>query len=207
MHASLELLLEFFKLGSHPLADRLALHHKVPVPVLPADVRESQKIERFGFPFSSLYPVQLGKSPELNPARFVWVQFQPELSQPFPEIDQETVCVGPILEAEYVVVGISHHYNVASRALLAPDIYPEVEYVMQIDIGEHRRNHRALRSTYLGILPFAFLHYSGIQPFLDQPEDTDVGNAMLEKLEQPFSRQVVEGNHHTLPIISTSPNA
>jgi hypothetical protein len=63
----MKLLLNFVKLGSHPLADRLALHHKVLIPVLPADVRESQKIECFGFAFSSLYPVPFGKSPELNP--------------------------------------------------------------------------------------------------------------------------------------------
>ena len=45
------------QLGPHPLADRFALHRKVPVPVLPADMRESQKIERLGLPFSSLVPV------------------------------------------------------------------------------------------------------------------------------------------------------
>ena len=46
---------------------------KLPLPVFPADMRESQKIERFGLSFSSLFPVVLGKPPELNPARLVWV--------------------------------------------------------------------------------------------------------------------------------------
>jgi hypothetical protein len=55
-------------------ANRLALHHRIPVPVIPADVRESQKIECFGFSLFSLYPVQFGKSPELNPARLIWGQ-------------------------------------------------------------------------------------------------------------------------------------
>ena len=73
VHALPELLLDFCQLRAHALAYRLALHRKVPVPVFPADVRESQKIERFGLPFSSLFPVLLGKSPELDPARFVWV--------------------------------------------------------------------------------------------------------------------------------------
>ena len=107
------------KLGPHPLSDRLALHHKVPVPVLPADMRESQKIERLWLPFSFLYPVQLDKSPELDPARFLGVQFQLELSQPFSEINQETVCIRSILATKYIVVGISHHHNIALRALLA----------------------------------------------------------------------------------------
>ena len=71
MHAPAYLLLDFQQFGLHSLADRLALHSVTPFPVLPADVRESQKIERLGFPFSSLVPVDLGKPPELNPARLV----------------------------------------------------------------------------------------------------------------------------------------
>jgi hypothetical protein len=91
VHALTKLLLNVSQLPPHSLADRVALHREVPVPVLPADVRESQKIERFGLPFSSLFPVLFGKSPELNPARFVWVQFQSELSQAFPKLVQETI--------------------------------------------------------------------------------------------------------------------
>jgi hypothetical protein len=56
-------------------------------------VHESQKIKRLGLPFSSLFPVGFGKSPELNPARFVGVQFQPELPQPCLEFLQEAVCL------------------------------------------------------------------------------------------------------------------
>jgi hypothetical protein len=73
MHALPELLLNLCQLPSQALAYRVALYRKFPVPVLPADVRESQKIERFGLLFSSPFPVSLGKSPELDPARFVWV--------------------------------------------------------------------------------------------------------------------------------------
>ena len=86
MRAVQELLLDFLKLGSHPLADRLSLHHKVPVPFLPADMREAEKVECLGFSFSSPFPVAFGKLPELNPARLIWVQFQPKLSQPFPKV-------------------------------------------------------------------------------------------------------------------------
>jgi hypothetical protein len=73
VHSPTELLLNFLQLRPHALADRLTLYRERPVPVLPAHVRESQKVERFGLPFSSLCPVLLGKSAELYPARFVWV--------------------------------------------------------------------------------------------------------------------------------------
>jgi hypothetical protein len=77
-----ELLFYLSQLGSHPLTDRLALHHKTPIPFLPADMREAQEIERVWLSSSLLSPVVLGIEAELNPARFVWVQFQSELSKP-----------------------------------------------------------------------------------------------------------------------------
>jgi hypothetical protein len=66
-------LLNFCQLPPQTLAHRVAFHREVPVPVLPADVRESQKIEGFGLPFSSPFPVLFGKSSELDPVRLVWV--------------------------------------------------------------------------------------------------------------------------------------
>src|ERR1035441_5574059 len=65
MRAVTKLLLEFQQLGLHPLADCLTLYRKVPVPVLPADVREAQKIKRFRLTLPSSFPVLFGKSPEL----------------------------------------------------------------------------------------------------------------------------------------------
>ena len=68
-----ELQLDFLKLGSHPFTDRLALDHEVAIPFLPADMREAEKVKRFGLTFSSSVSVAFGKLPELNPARLVWV--------------------------------------------------------------------------------------------------------------------------------------
>jgi hypothetical protein len=56
VHSLLELLFNFCQLPSHSPAYRVALHRKVPVPVLPADVRESQKVECFRLSFPSLIP-------------------------------------------------------------------------------------------------------------------------------------------------------
>jgi hypothetical protein len=80
------LLLDLLQFAPHTLADRPALHREVPFPVLPAYVRESQKIERLGPSFPSSFPVRFGIPPELDPARFIWMQFQPKLSQPFPKV-------------------------------------------------------------------------------------------------------------------------
>jgi hypothetical protein len=84
VHALTELLLNLSQFGSHAIADRRAPHHESPQSVLPADVLEAQKVERFRFAFSSSFPVLFGKPTELNPARLVGMEFQPKLPQPLP---------------------------------------------------------------------------------------------------------------------------
>ena len=101
-------------------------------------MRKSQKVERLGFSFSSPFPVLLGKSPELDPARLVWVKFQPESPQPFPKIFQKTIRIASMLKAQYVVVRIADDNDLALRTLSAPDIHPQVEHVMQIDVRKQR---------------------------------------------------------------------
>src|SRR6516165_7413688 len=90
----LELLLDLLQLPPQALGDRPALHGEVPLPVLPADMREAQKVERFRLPCSSLFPVLLGIPPELDPSRLVRMQFQSKLPQPFSEVFQKAVGFG-----------------------------------------------------------------------------------------------------------------
>jgi hypothetical protein len=54
-------------------------------------VRETQKVERLGLTFPSSFPALFGVPSELNPARFVGMEFQPKLPQPFPEVFQKAV--------------------------------------------------------------------------------------------------------------------
>ena len=54
------------------------------------------------------------------------------------------------------------------------------------------RHHRPLRRTLLRLRPFAFLHHSRPQPFLEEAEDPAVGDAMLHKLEHPFVGNRIE---------------
>jgi hypothetical protein len=98
VHTGAKLLLELLQLRPHTFAGRLALHGKVPLPVCPADVRETQKVERFGLAFPSSFPALFGIPPELDPARFVGMELQPKLPQPFPEVLQKTVRFRPVLE-------------------------------------------------------------------------------------------------------------
>jgi adenylate cyclase len=53
-------------------------------------------------------------------------------------------------------------------------------------------SHRALRTTCLRVRPFAFLHHPSVEPFLDQPQDAGVSDAMLHELGQPTLVEVIE---------------
>ena len=136
MPALAELLLEFPQLPPQAFADRLPLHGKLPPPVLPADMREAQKVERLRLTFPFPFPVEFGKRPELNPARFVRMQFQSKLPRPLPEVLQKTVGFRLGLEPEDDIIGIAHDDHVSPGVLLPPRLHPEVKDVVQIDIGQ-----------------------------------------------------------------------
>src|ERR1700691_5312897 len=137
MHAHLELLLDLLQLLSHALADRHAPHGIRPVPVLPADMREAKEVEGLRLAFSSSFPILFGIPPELDPARLFRVQLQSELPQPFSQALAKTICVRTPLEAEDDVVRIAEDdHLLASRTLLAPDVHPEIEHIVEVDVGK-----------------------------------------------------------------------
>ncbi len=138
VHTRAKLLLDLLQFRSHTFARRLALDGKVPLPVCPADMRETQKVERLGLAFSSPFPALFGIPPELDPARFIWMEFQPKLPQPFLVVFQKTVRFRPVLETEDAIIGLTNDDDVSLRALLAPDLHPEIKDVVQIDIGQQR---------------------------------------------------------------------
>jgi hypothetical protein len=98
VHTQAKLLLDLLQFRPHTLGTRLALYSEVPLPSHPADVRETQKVERLGLAFPSSIPAFFGIPPELDPARLVRVEFQTKLLQPFLEVPQETVGFRLVLE-------------------------------------------------------------------------------------------------------------
>jgi hypothetical protein len=52
----------------------------------------------------------------------------------------------------------------------------------------------------LHIPALTLFQHPGVQPFLDEPHDASVGDAVLDKLHQPSLIESIEGNIYTLPI-------
>src|SRR5262245_30084244 len=100
-------------------------------------MREAQKVKRLWLTFPSSFPVLFGKPPEFNPARLIWMKFQSELLQPLPKSPQEPVCLSLVLEAQDSIIRVAddHHF---ALPFLAPDIHPEIETVVQINVREQR---------------------------------------------------------------------
>jgi hypothetical protein len=91
-------------------------------------VREPKEVERLR-PSLLPYSTPLGrKAAKLDPSRFV------ELSEPFPELIQESSRRSNILTAHHTVVGIANHDDVSLPWLLSPVLNPEIEGVAQIDV-------------------------------------------------------------------------
>src|SRR5215468_6169171 len=101
-------------------------------------MREAQKVERLGFPFSSSFPVLFGKPAELDPARLVRVQFQSELGQALSQVFQKAIGVRLVLESNNSVIRVANDYHLALRPFRAPDVHPEIETVVQVNIREQR---------------------------------------------------------------------
>ena len=72
-----------------------------------------------------------------------------------------------------------------------PMLPQAIQYV-QIDVGEQRTDHAALRRPFRGGLPFSFFHNSRREPLTDELKHPSVADAALHKAEQLFMVDGVE---------------
>src|SRR5262245_28581680 len=173
--------LDGFELRYHPLLRRNPPNDEWSCRELSTEMRKAQKREGLGFPLATPLPSSRSKPPKLDQSCFIRMQFQTELCQPLPKFFQELLRICSVLEAHHQIVGITDDYHIASRHFLAPGFDPEVEHIMQVHVGEQRRNHGSLRRSYLCLRPLPIFRYSGLQPFLDQAKYPVIRHAVLDK--------------------------
>src|SRR6201989_3006249 len=90
-----------------------------------------------------------------------------------------------MLEAGHQIVGVSHNDHVAPGLVSFPALGPQIETVMQVDIGEERRDHRALTSSPVIHRYDPVFEYTRPQPFLDQADDALIADPMFKVAHQP----------------------
>src|SRR5260370_29900307 len=193
MHPSLKFGFPLVQLRLHPFAYRLPQHCKPSIaPLLYADVRKAQEVERLRFPFSTPLPLVDRKRTELQQSRLLGMQFQVELPHSFGKLRPKLIGIRFAVKAHHDVVRESHDDDVAVRALLTPRLDPQVEYVMKIDVRQNRRGPATLCRPFL--LPYSspILHHAGPPPFLDESHYAPVCNPMLDELHKPFVGKPIE---------------
>jgi len=193
VHAPLKFGFHLVQLRLQSLADRLPQHREPSIaPLLHADVRKAEEVERFRFPFSTPPPLVDRKRTKFQQARFLGMQFQIELPHSFGKFRPELIGIRFAVKAHHDVIGESHDDYVAVRPLLTPRLGPQIEYVMKIDVRQKRRGTSALRRSFFRPYPFPILQHAGIQPFLDEPHNAPVRNPVLDEFHQPFVRNSIE---------------
>src|SRR5437899_4093406 len=193
MHAPLELDLDLAQLRLQPFANRLSQHREPSIaPLLPADVRKAEEVERLRFPVSALLPVSGRVRSELQQPRFLGMQFQAELSHSLDQFCPEPYGIRLGLEAHHDIVSKPHDDYVTAGLFLTPRLGPQVEHVMKINVSQQRRCTAALGRPFFRPCSSPILQHAGVQPFLDEPHDASVRNPMLDELHQPFVGKRIE---------------
>src|SRR3970040_861680 len=79
-----------------PLPDRLPHHREPSVPLLPADVREAEEVERLRLPLAGPPPTLGRIRAELQQSCLLGVQLQAKLREPLAQLSQEPLGVRPV---------------------------------------------------------------------------------------------------------------
>jgi hypothetical protein len=139
VHAGFKFGFHRLKLRLPPLAHRLAQHREAALPCLPATVREAQEVEApRRAPITAFLSVRARKATELDESRLLRMQFQPEVREPFAQLREEPLGLDSMLEPNNKVIGKTYHDDITACLLLSPSLDPQVEHIVQVDIGQQR---------------------------------------------------------------------
>ena len=140
VHTSPSLDPQLFQLADLSLPLCLPLDDEFSVPTCRAVMREAEKVERLGPPFAEpVTPFGSVFAEHDQPGLFL-MKREAKLDQSLGEAGQHLPCVRLALEGHHKVVGIPHDRYTAVR-LPTPAMNPEIEDVVQEDIGQERRDH------------------------------------------------------------------
>ncbi len=94
-----EFLLEVMQLGAHPVAPRLPPKQEAAAPGAPADMRETQEVERLRLAQTAPFAVARCEAAKLDEARLFLMQREREPRHPLFQVRLEPLGVGLVLEA------------------------------------------------------------------------------------------------------------
>jgi hypothetical protein len=97
-----------------------------------------------------------------------------------------------MLEAHDDVIGVAHDDDLTSGMALSPSVCPEVEDVMEIDIGQQWRGNRPLGRACLCGHKLSVFHHACLQPLADKAVYTTIADAVFNETHQPLVTDRIE---------------
>ena len=192
VHAPAQTLLDLLQLRPHAVASALALQKEAASARFAADEGEAEEVEGLRLAKASLLAIGRCEAAELDKTGPVRVQRQRECRQSVAHRLGEAAGVRLVLEAEDCVVGVAYDDHVAPRLAPSPAFGPQVEDIVQVDVGQQRRNRRSLPRPQRRDLDPSLIENARLQPFLNQAENALVADAMFEEPGEPFLAHRIE---------------
>ena len=162
--------LELRQLGSHPFLTGIASQLELAVPAGTTDVREPKKRECLGSPLTPSGTIAGRKPPEFDEAGLLRMEMQGKCGEAFLEGREKLLGVVPVLEAYDGVIGVAGDDHGSLGVAAAPLVCPEVQYVMQIDIGKQWGDHCSLYHPCLLFDDDVIFQDPGLEPFPDETQ-------------------------------------
>ena len=192
MHAPPQFLFDGLQLNPHAIPPGLPFDLEFSPASFVADEDEAQEGEGLRFAKPAPLAVFRRKSSELDEPGLLRMKRQRKLLQPLTHRIEEAPGVNLVLKTDNKVVGIAHDDHVARGFAPSPAFGPKVEDVMQVDVAEQRRDHRALPRPPLTDRRDPVFQDARLQPFLDQADDALVADTMFQETDQPLLADFVE---------------
>src|SRR3954465_3624960 len=186
------LLLHLLELCSHAVAPALALQQEVPSSGLPADEGKAQKLEGLRFTDLASSALLRSETAELDQTGLLRMKRQRKPPQPFTHRVQEAPGIALMLATDNKIVGIPHDDHVTRGFTPSPALGPEVESVVQVDVGQEWRDHRALPGPPVTAHHNSIFKDTRLEPFLDLTGDALIADPVLNEPDQPFLAHRVE---------------
>jgi len=110
---------------------------------------------------------------------------QTERCEPVAQIGQEPLGRRTVLDSDDDIIRIPHDDHIAAGLRRSPRSDPQIEHVVQVDVGQKGANAPTLDGPYLTRCSRPIFQHAGVQPFLDESNDAPIPNSVLEKLHEP----------------------
>src|SRR4030095_11138888 len=134
-----ESVLDLRQLGPHPFLTGIASQLEPSRACDTTDMGEPEKRKRFRFPLTPPGTIAGRKPPEFDETGLLRMELQGKRGETFGERGEKALGILPVLETHDGVIGIAGHDDHPLGVASPPLMHPEVQCIMQIDIGKQWR--------------------------------------------------------------------